>query len=327
MEEDDKKNLNETSEPLLNSDEIADLLKENNSLKGTRLLTDTSKISYERLPMLEVVMDRLVRLLSTSLRNFTSDTVQVTLDDTRSVRFGDYLQGLSTPTLLGIFVMEEWSTTALITVESRLAYTIIDALLGGKQSKPTLIDNRPFTTIECNLIERLMRVILSDFSKSFDLVAPLHFRLERLEVNPHFATIVRPANASVLSSINVNMNGRGGVVELLLPYESLEPGRDKLLQTFMGEQVGQDNIWESHLSSEVWEATVALDAVLDDVSLSLADVLAWQPNTKILLKASSTSSVHVMCGDTLIFKGKMGQKKGHISIKVEQNYIQKRKET
>src|SRR5215212_6668662 len=37
---------------------------------GIRAIVDSGVVSYERLPMLEIIFDRMVRLLSTSLRNF-----------------------------------------------------------------------------------------------------------------------------------------------------------------------------------------------------------------------------------------------------------------
>src|SRR5687768_13699842 len=58
---------------------------------GVRAIIDSAMVSYERLPMLEIVFDRLVRLMTTSLRNFTSDNVEVSLDRITSVRFNDYL--------------------------------------------------------------------------------------------------------------------------------------------------------------------------------------------------------------------------------------------
>src|SRR5215510_12236915 len=61
------------------------------SNSGIMALINSALVNYERLPMLEVVFDRLVRMMSTSLRNFTSDNVEVSLDQMTAVRFGDYL--------------------------------------------------------------------------------------------------------------------------------------------------------------------------------------------------------------------------------------------
>src|SRR5690242_6284510 len=66
---------------VLSQDEIDSLLgfdggnKGSGSNSGIQAIINSSLVSYERLPMLEVVFDRLVRVLTTSLRNFTSDNV------------------------------------------------------------------------------------------------------------------------------------------------------------------------------------------------------------------------------------------------------------
>lgn len=317
-----------STESILNADEIADLLAGDQGhpggIKGTSILTGSHKLSYERLPMLEVVMDRLVRFLSTTLRNFTSDTVEISLEKMQAVRFGDYIGALSVPTLLGVVKINEWASTILLAVDAPLIYNIVEVLLGGR-GQPSLIEDRPFTSIECHLVERLINVILNDFSKSFEAVAPLHFHLERLETNPHFVSIVRPANASVLATLTINMEGRGGKIDILLPYESLEPGRHKLLQMFMGEKFGQDNIWANHFSHEVWKASVTMEAILDNVTIPLKEVLGWKPGSQLSLKAQSDSVIAIKCGNTLVCNGKMGKKNGNVSVKVEENFIIQRK--
>src|SRR5258705_217679 len=74
------------AERILNQEEIDSLLGFNltditlNENSGIRAIIDSAMVSYERLPMLEIVFDRLVRLMTTSLRNFTSNNVEVSLD-------------------------------------------------------------------------------------------------------------------------------------------------------------------------------------------------------------------------------------------------------
>ncbi|RYZ26999.1 MAG: flagellar motor switch protein FliM, partial [Propionibacteriaceae bacterium] len=113
---------------------------------GVRAIVDSGVVQYERLPMLEIVFDRMIRLLSTSLRNFFQDNVEVTLDNITSVRFGDYLNAIPLPTLLGVFKADAWENSGLVTVESNLAYSTLDLLLGGKRGgSSSRLDGRPFT--------------------------------------------------------------------------------------------------------------------------------------------------------------------------------------
>ena len=99
-------------------------------------------------------------------------------------------------------------------------------------------------------------IFLADLSSAFDPLSPVNFRFERLETNPRFATIARHANATIVITLRVDMEDRGGRIELLIPYATLEPVRELLLQMFMGEKFGRDSIWEGHLTAELWQTEV-----------------------------------------------------------------------
>jgi flagellar motor switch protein FliM len=284
---------------------------------GLAAIINNSMVSYERLPMLEVVFDRLVRMLSTSLRNLTQDNVEVTLDAITSVRFGDYLNSIPLPAMIAVCKAEEWDDYGLVTVDSALIYSIVDVLLGGRRGTVAMrIEGRPYTTIETHLISRMLRMVLEDISTAFNPLSPVTFRFERMETNPRFAAIARPNNAAVLTRIRVDMEDRGGRMELLLPYATLEPVRELLLQMFMGEKFGRDTIWENHLASELWATDVEVEAVLDEVSLTLDDVMNWQVGTQVMLNATPHSQIDLRCGNVAMFSGKMGRRGNNIAVRI-----------
>ena len=313
--------MEQSSEPVLNQAEIDSLLGADDledEISGIQAIVDSAMVSYERLPMLEIVFDRLLRMMSTSLRNLTSDNVEVSLDSITSIRFGDYLETIPMPAMISVFKAEEWDNYGLMISDSALIYSIVDVLLGGRRGTAAMrIEGRPYTTIERNLVERMVTVILSDLSAAFDPISPVTFRFDRLETNPRFATIARPANAAVLARLRIDMEDRGGRVELLLPYATLEPVRELLLQMFMGEKFGRDSIWETHLANELWGTDVELDAVLDQIVLSLNDVMNWRPGSQILLNAVPSSPINLRCGEIPLFVGGMGQKNGNMAIKID----------
>jgi len=323
----------ETSTRVLNQNEIDSLLGfadgagRDRDTSGIRAIIDSALVSYERLPMLEVVFDRLVRMMSTSLRNFTSDNVEVSLDSITSTRFGDYLNSIPLPAMLSVFKAEEWDNYGLLTVDSALIYSIVDVLLGGRRGTAAMrIEGRPYTTIERNLVERLVTVVLGDLSAAFDPLSPVDFRFERLEINPRFATIARPANAAIVARLRIDMEDRGGRLELLFPNATLEPVRELLLQMFMGEKFGRDSIWETHLAGELWHTDVQIRAVLDTLSLSLRDVLHWKVGTRLPLNALPDSEVELLCGDLLMFSGKMGRKSGNMAVRIDEKIDPKPKD-
>jgi flagellar motor switch protein FliM len=163
------------AERILNQDEIDSLLgfdmsgDGNDDRTGIRAIINSALVSYERLPMLEIVFDRLVRLMTTSLRNFTSDNVEVSLDNISSIRFGDYLNSIPLPAILAVFRAEELDNYGLLTVDSNLIYSIVDVLLGGRRGTAAMrIEGRPYTTIERVLVQRMVEVVLNDAKAAFE---------------------------------------------------------------------------------------------------------------------------------------------------------------
>ena len=120
---------------------------------GLKAVIESDIVTHERLPLLEVVYDRMVRKFATSMRNLTSDNIHVGLDGVTSVRFGDFMNRLAQPTMIGVFRVAEWENYGLITVETDLIYAVVDALLGGRRgSTAPVADGRGFTSIETGLV-------------------------------------------------------------------------------------------------------------------------------------------------------------------------------
>lgn len=308
---------------VLNQDEIDNLLgfdaaaSSNVELSGVQALINSALVSYERLPMLEIVFDRLVRLATTSLRNFTSDNVEVSLDSISSVRFGDYLNSIPLPAILSVFKAEEWGNYGLLTVDSNLIYSMIDVLLGGRRSGGNVrVEGRPYTTIEMALAQRMIELILDDTHRAFEPVTQVNFKLERMESNPRFAAISRPNNAAILIELRIEMDDRGGKIEILLPYATIEPIREQLLQMFMGEKFGRDPIWEGHLATEIYQADVEIEAVLHEQDMPLSRLLDIKPGDTIMFERSPSDPVQLRCGDVDLTQAIMGHIGNYVSVRV-----------
>jgi flagellar motor switch protein FliM len=284
---------------------------------GIQAIVDSGSVTYERLPMLEIIFERLVRLLSTSLRNLFSDNVEVTLEGIRSVRFGDYINSISLPAMLAVFKAEEWDNFGLVTIESALTYSVLDTMLGGKRGQAAArVDGRPFTSIEMSLLRRVIGVVLGDAEAAFKPLSPVNFRVDRIESNPRFVSISRPANAAIRVELRFDMEGRGGSLHLLLPYATIEPIRELLLESFMGEKLGRDPIWENHLATEVWQADVAVKCVLHECTMPLKRVMKLEIGDTLMFDARPDSVASLRCGEFIVSEGRIGRVDDKIAVQV-----------
>jgi flagellar motor switch protein FliM len=290
---------------------------------GIYAILDRSMMAYEKLPMLEVVFDRLVRTLSSSLRNFTSDNVDVSIDSMVSMRFDDYLNSIPLPALLVVFRAVEWENFGIITIDSAQIYSTVDILLGGRRSnKPVRVEGRPYTTIEQDIVKKMVDVLLTDLSSAFDPLSPVSFNFDRIESNPRFAQITRPNSPVLLVRLRVDMEERGGMVEILLPHATLEPIRDLLVQLFMGEKFGQDSVWERHLGREVGQADIELEAILDERKISLGEVVDLKIGSTIMLDVSPEDPVRIKCGGISVTTGQVGRIGDRIAVAVNEDIRQ-----
>ncbi len=325
---DESKTNNETETPdskVLNQEEIDSLLgygsfseEDVPQKNGVQAILNSNMVSYERLPMLEIVFDRLIRLMATSLRNFTQDNVEISLDSIESMRFGEYIDSLTLPTLLSVFKAEEWDNYGLMSLDSSLIYSMVDVLLGGRRGTAAMrLEGRPYTTIELNIVKDIIQLILSDLSTAFDPITSVGFIFDRLETNPRFATITRMSNAVIVAHLRIDMEDRGGRIDLMIPYATLEPIRELLLQMFMGERFGRDTIWENHLMSQLWDTDVEVKAVLKETEARLSDISGWHKGSFLPLDMPPQDPVEIVCGDVPLFSGTMGRKDEHVVIRID----------
>ncbi|GBQ05900.1 flagellar motor switch protein FliM [Saccharibacter floricola] len=291
---------------------------------GIERVIKTGFVAYERMPMLENVFDRFVRFLSSKLLGFTNDTVDITLESMRSLRFGDYMQEVPSSSVFNVFKAEQWKNYGLLIFDASLSYSIVDILMGGQRgSKLKIIENRPPTALERALIEKLATISLTELSEAFVPVGDINLHFERLEISSSFATIVRPSNAAVTARFHVDMGDRSGNMDLILPYATLEPVREKLSQQFMGENFGSDSAWEDYLISEIMETSITMSTVFEETYLPLSQILDLKKGSVLHLphKRGAPYQVQMECDDTPMFIGTLGKANNMQVVRIDQRLI------
>ena len=219
------------SEPLLGRAERTALLRGERGEPRPAVLAMVGGGSarYERWPMLELVLERFRERLRTSLRELSTGDVDLSLEGIGARRFADHLESLPRPIPIAVLRAVEWDGYGLVILDRALAFTLVDLLLGGgRAAAPATGQARGFTSIERALIERFVGLVRADLGRAFEPVVPVRFTVERLETDPRFATVARPAESCVLMTLRIALAGRGGTLALVLPYATLERGREVL---------------------------------------------------------------------------------------------------
>lgn len=304
-------------------DEVSDLLgfafADENAIdrSGLKALVNSALVSHRRLPMLDVIFDRTARLMTTSLRQLTDDNVEVSLDDVTSTRFGDFLQTVAQPAVIGVVRAAALNNYCLVAADAALVYSIVDLLLGGRRGGGSLaIDDRTFTAIELGLAQRILSLLVEDLADAFKPVAAGAFLLDRLETTPRFAAIAQEASVCAIAKFRVKVEGRGGRATILIPHAALEPVRKILLREFIGEASDADRDWREHLAAEVAAASIDLRVVLAEKEMTIGALQALKPGETLVFK-TSPGPVDIKSGGTVLGRGRVGRSGDVVAVKLE----------
>ena len=319
MSEEEEKALKEWGD-ISNASEVKDLdqseidnllgfeAKDNKSARGVKAMLDRALVSYERLPMLEIVFERFIRILSASLRNLTEDNVDLTMKSINSLRYGSYIDSSPIPALVNIFRAKEWDNYGLFVADSSLIFSLVDLLFGGKKSnRPVKIEGRPFTLIEQSLVKQLTEIILRDLADSFRTLGEITFRFERMETDPRFATIARASDSCVLAKIFVEIEDRKGGMEVLFPYAAIEPIKSLLTQVFIGEQFGSDAEWQKCVIEKILNTEIKVEALIRGKPSAIEKIANLEVGSTIVMDQSPEDDIIVVCDNVEISTAKIGK--------------------
>ncbi|MBV9075955.1 MAG: FliM/FliN family flagellar motor switch protein [Methylobacteriaceae bacterium] len=278
-------------------------------------LVRAQSVSQARIPLIEAVLDRHVKALTSSARRITSDMVEIRLDRVTSQRFQPYLDSIALPALIAVFHAQPWGGAGLLTVDSALVYALVDVMFGGASDlEPAVVEGRPFSQIELHVLENFTKIVLDDLSTAFSAFAPVTFALSHFETTPRFAAIARPQSVIALATVRVNFGNLAGDFDLVLPLSTLEPVKDLFSGNFGEDKTAGEDLWQSALKREVMLSEATLTAVLDEIKVPLRQVLDYAIGDTILLEKGPQDRVELRCGDIVLSEGLLGRAGRHIAV-------------
>lgn len=278
-------------------------------------------ISHERLPMLDIVFDKLARMLTESFLHLISTDVRVSLDDVEYTRFGDFMAPENAPGVIAVVRAPEWDNSFLIAIDLKLIFALSEVLMGAAPDaleKDAGDAKRAPTNIEMQIARRVFTIVAQRLGDAFDTVSKVEFSIERLELNPQFAAIARMTSAAVEADLSLNVAGIDGALKVIFPYTTLEPLKSSLQQMFVGERIGRDATWENHFEKAVLDTELAFEAILHQQYATLNEIFNWKPGDVITFDASVESQVRLICDGLEFFRGPMGRKNGRIAAQIDQ---------
>jgi flagellar motor switch protein FliM len=266
-------------------------------------LSNQERIIRGRMPTLEIINQKLARQLRQAFSAALRRVIDVSALNVEMMKFGEFLKTLPVPTSMHVYRMLPLRGGALLIIESRLVFALIDSFFGGPGTAFVKVEGRDFTSIESHMIQRIVNATFAEMEKAWEPVEPIHIELERSEVNPQFVGIVPPSEIVVMTPFEIEMDEARGNISVCIPYSTIEPIRSKLNAAFQSERLELDHTWVKRIVRQLEEITVEASVELGTTEITVQTLLDLQVGDIIRLDQDYDSELVVKIDGVPKFMG------------------------
>ncbi|MDK9739647.1 flagellar motor switch protein FliM [Vibrio sp. D404a] len=306
-------------------EEVEDVLETETDNAVNFDFSSQDRIVRGRMPTLELINERFARHMRISLFNMLRKTAEVSINGVQMMKFGEYQNTLYVPTSLNMVRFRPLKGTALITMEARLVFILVENFFGGDGRFHAKIEGREFTPTERRIIQLLLKIVFEDYKEAWSPVMGVEFEYLDSEVNPSMANIVSPTEVIVVSSFHIEVDGGGGDFHVVMPYSMVEPIRELLDAGVQSDKMETDVRWSTALRDEIMDVPVNFRVNLLEQDISLRDLMELRPGDVIPMDMPEHATMFVEELPTYRVKmGRSGEKLAvQISEKIERPHVVK----
>lgn len=275
-----------------------------------------SKFSKDHLRTLEIIFEHYARLLSTTLPAYLRNTASVEVINSEAVAYSEFANALSNPILLGVVDFYPLKGNIVMDLSVNLGYAVIDRLLGGKGD--SLEKEREFSDIELAIINKIMSIFIELMEEPWKNVVQLDPELDRIETNAQFAQVISPNEIIALVTLNIKIGRVEGLLNICIPYLSIEPVIEKLNTKYWFASMQKDNeeVYFDIIESQISSAKIPIKAVLGRTSIMVSDFVQLQKGDIIRLDSKVSDELEILVGNIDKFRAQAGVFESNNAAKV-----------
>ncbi len=280
-------------------------------------LTSQDRIIRGRLPQLDVIYEKFMRAFRVSLSSALRKIAALNHASTDFLKFGEFINTLPMPTCMSVLRFNALRGSALLVIESKLAYALIDSFFGGDDRPYTKIEGKDFTPIELSIVKKVVELAIDDLENAWASVEKIDCSFVRTEVNPQFVGIVPPTDVVIASTFDVELENANGTITLVIPYSTIEPIKQKLSTGFQVESDQTDKkLWTAVLQDQLLETKVDVHVELGQTEITLNDLMKLKPGDVITLDQDANGEFDVQVEQVKKFKAFYGVSHGSVAVQV-----------
>lgn len=283
-------------------------------------LTSQDRIIRGRLPQLEVIYEKFMRAFRVSLSSSLRKIASISLTSTEFLKFGEFINTLPMPTCMSVLRFVNLRGSALMVIESKLAYALVDSFFGGAERPFTKIDGKEFTPIELSIVRKVVELAINDLEQAWASVEKIGCSFVRTEQNPQFVGIVPPTDVVIASTFDVELENATGTISMVVPYATIEPIKQKLSSGFQIESDQTDKkLWTAIIKEQLLDTSLDIKVNLGETQILLSDLMELKTGDVIPLTQDATGELDIQIENVKKFKGYYGNHHGTVAVQITRN--------
>jgi flagellar motor switch protein FliM len=280
-------------------------------------LLNQEKIIRGRMPALEMITDRFIRLQTTTWRATLREEIDFSVVSTQVVKFGEFIKKIPLPSSLSIFTMEPLRGQCLYVMDAFLVYLLVDHFFGGNGQTHVKPEGRDFTLVQQRVIKNVVAQAFIDLEKAWRAITPVHLKHLRSESNPQFATVVSPSEIVIAVTLQIALGENTRDFFIAYPYAMMEPIREKLYGGLMStDSSGHDSGWGEKFKSELATVPVRGTVRLGTATVRVRDVMNFSAGDVLVLDQNPDTPLQLLVEGAPKFEGAVGVVRGSQAFKV-----------
>jgi flagellar motor switch protein FliM len=274
-----------------------------------------NRVSKEQLRAIKGIHDKMARNLASHISTVMRSIIEIQLQSVDQMTYGEFLMSLPSPTSFNIFSIKPLDGSAILELNPSIAFPMLDRLLGGRGE--SYEGERELTDIELNLIETILRLIMSKLKDAWSGVTDIFPIVESKESSPNVVQIVAQNEIVIMIVLEITIGETSGMINLAYPVIYLEPILSKLASKDI--MLGETSAKKSRnveLRELLKRADIVNEGILGEASLNIKDLLTLEKGSIIRLDRPASDTAIITIDKKEVFEAQMGIHRHHKTLKI-----------
>jgi flagellar motor switch protein FliM len=273
------------------------------------------RASKEQLRSLHYLHDRFSRNFSSSLSAYLRALIDVNLYSVEQFTYAEFILSLPDPTYFNAIVMDPLEGSAVLEINPKILFPMIDKILGGK-GEDFGGGMRIITDIERELIEGVVKLILKDLMESWKQIVELNMKIVATETSPQLIQVVAPNEIVILIVFELKVGDAKGFMNFCIPSIVLEPIAHRFSQDWYADRAKMSVEELKKIKLNLLKTKISMDAAIVGNTLTTENILGIGVGDIIKLETGVNDGLSVLLNGIEKFSAYEFSSKKRKSVKI-----------